>query len=104
MKNVMYCHNRQGFFGNISGKRDFTVAYTYDEDTGVFQAAFAYCSHKDNYNRRVGRELALERLKTADVIDSTSNEFFIRIENTQRMFPDRNTALKFAINWANQYA
>ena len=34
------------------------------EKDGEIHTAFAQCSPKDHYNRRIGRNIALERLKT----------------------------------------
>lgn len=44
-------------------KGGVTVAFTIDKNANV-KAAVAVCSYKDNFQRKIGRELALERLST----------------------------------------
>lgn len=58
---IKYIHKRIHQQLKCHGFKEFTVAYTTIGDK--VYAGFAFCSLKDNYNKKVGREYALSRLE-----------------------------------------
>lgn len=46
--------------------KDFTIAY--EERSSYIMASYAFCSKKDNYDKRIGRNIAEGRLKKGDAI------------------------------------
>lgn len=48
----------------ISPNGGVTVAYVVDEVFNVLGYSYAKCSKKDNYNKKVGRQIAQNRLKS----------------------------------------
>lgn len=74
---VFYYHYMYGQ-SNLSG--GFTVAYKINDSQDVIKYGLSYCSPKDFFNRKIGRELAEKRLnegpnKLNGLI--TSREFYI---------------------------
>ncbi len=66
---LRYLRNTQyDVFGNFqyTSKQGITFAYKLCYDTKTLQVAFAVTSQSDNFNKKVGRELALNRLYSND--------------------------------------
>lgn len=83
--------------------RDFTVAYHLDEATGQFFAGFAYCSKKDNYDRKLGALLSLGRLNDGMNGVLLPNEQFLPVSDVT-FFTDGRALRQFAVTWALQFA
>jgi hypothetical protein len=58
---IKYIHKRVHPQLKAYNFKEFTVAYTTIGDK--VYAGYAFCSLKDNYNKKVGREYALARLE-----------------------------------------
>ena len=49
--------------GSVLEKGGTTVAYDFNPETRIAHFAVAYCSKRDNYCKRIGRDVASGRLK-----------------------------------------
>lgn len=83
--------------------RSFTVAYHLDEATGQFHAGFAFCSKKDNYDRKKGAALALERLNFGLEGVTMRADHYLPISDVT-FFTDARALRAFAVTWALQFA
>lgn len=83
MSQVKFLHYRVVENGQVSCKGGATIAYVTGEEGVSF--AEAYCSQRDNYNRRLGRDIALGRLSSGvvDEFDGTQNDFLIAMDSEQ---------------------
>ena len=100
MRDIQFCHKRKysnvqklgGLSKKLMARGGVTIALDLSTlvtlkntlragDFVSLDAAVALCSDKDNYNKKVGRNVALGRLmpRTFQVVDIT--EFFIVLEN-----------------------
>ena len=59
LSKTIYLHNNSSF----SKEGRFTVCGIYSDY--VLRIGVAFCSNTDNFNKKIGRELALERAKVA---------------------------------------
>ena len=48
-------------YTNINGRRS-TIAYTYDDAAQCIRFGVAQCSHKDQFVKKIGRDIAFGRL------------------------------------------
>lgn len=62
MSKIQFIHRRPIQNGLIANSGGFTVAYMEDGPNGI-HAAFAQCSRRDNFNKRLGRTVAAGRLE-----------------------------------------
>ena len=83
MSQVKFLHYRVVKDGQVEGKGGATLVFVTGEEGVSF--AEAYCSHKDNYNRRLGRDIALGRLAAGvvDEFDGTQEEFLEAMDSEQ---------------------
>lgn len=57
-----FIHIRSFVGTRLQEKGGTTIAYDYNPDTHEARFAIAKCSHKDNYCKRIGRDVATGRL------------------------------------------
>ena len=83
MSQVKFLHYRVVKDGQVEGQGGATIVFVTGEEGVSF--AEAYCSHKDNYNRRLGRDIALGRLAAGvvDEFDGTQEEFLAAMDSEQ---------------------
>jgi hypothetical protein len=103
-KNVRFCHVRAESDITIlmNQKREFTVAYDYNPATNEFFAAFAYCSLKDPYNRKIGNQIAANRLAAGMNGQELESQYYLPIHNAT-LFNSHREMLQFAIVWGKQF-
>lgn len=100
--NVRFCHVRDEVAKQLFGKREFTIAYTYDPVANTFFAAFSYCSLKDAYTRKLGNAKAAERLQQGLSGVELESQYFLPIHNAT-LFNTHKDMLQFAIVWGKQF-
>lgn len=98
---VRFVHVRDGL--KEFGIREFTVAYHYNAADNTFFAAFAYCSLKDSYNRKVGNAIALKRLTDGMEGNLQDEKLYLPIHN-QTLFTHPRGLMQFAVNWGRYNA
>lgn len=64
-KNVIYRHLR---YNNFNPKGGETYAFEINKNSRVVKAGIAACSLKDRFNKKKGREIALQRLQTDPIV------------------------------------
>lgn len=95
-----FIHVRHGY--RRAGLREFTVAYHQDEVSGQFFAAFAYCSLKDHYDRKLGSSLALERLNAGMAGDLSDHQLYLPISDVT-FFTEPKALRAFAVQWGQTH-
>jgi hypothetical protein len=105
MSNIQFCHKRKYKYslkpeglqnellarGGVTAALDLTDLSVIrnqikDGDVIKIKASMAVCSDKDNYNRKVGRNIALGRLKLTQFNVKQVSEKYIILENSQIEF------------------
>ena len=83
MSQVKFLHYRVVSGGQVEGKGGATIVFVAGEQGVSF--AEAYCSYRDNYNRRLGRDIALGRMAAGvvDEFDGTQEEFLAAMDSEQ---------------------
>lgn len=53
----------------VEGKGGLTIAYVEDAEKGTIEFASAICHENDNFNRKLGRDIAEGRLKSGRLVN-----------------------------------
>jgi hypothetical protein len=84
MSEVKYFHLRSGEYKVVDNKGGMTFAWQIKPD-GIY-VSYAVCSVKDNFNKKVGRELATKRLEEG-IVQIINTEVIVKNYIPQIQFP-----------------
>lgn len=108
---INFIHDRQqNYEGKPFTKGGTTIAWTLNFEAREIRVALAFCSEKDVYNRKVGRQQAIERLNAGAYARFTESDVlnFAVEQLVPKLFRDASTVIdldlgEFSTGWLQNF-